>query len=107
VSFSGPVDVVSDPELADDIAAFVREGLTNVVRHSGAETATVEVVASGDAITVELADDGTGIGEASRRSGLRNLSERAERRAGEFEVVTTSEGTRLRLRLPVPTERAR
>lgn len=107
VSFSGPVDVVSDPELADDVAAFVREGLTNVVRHSGAETATVKVVASGDSITVDLADDGTGIGEISRRSGLRNLSERAERRAGDFDIVTTSEGTRLHLRLPVPTEEVR
>lgn len=107
VSFSGPVDLVSDAALADDVAAFVREGLTNVVRHAGADTATVEVVASADEITVDVADDGSGIGETSRRSGLANLSERAERRAGVLDVESTAQGTRLRLRLPVPVERVR
>jgi signal transduction histidine kinase len=107
VSFSGPVDVVCDAELADDIAAFVREGLTNVVRHAGADTATVEVVATADQITVDLADDGTGMGETRRRSGLRNLSERAESRAGVLELESTPQGTRLHLRLPVPTEGVR
>ncbi|WP_241705570.1 GAF domain-containing sensor histidine kinase [Leifsonia shinshuensis] len=102
VSFSGPVDVVSDPGLADDIAAFVREGLTNVVRHARADTATVDVVATADEITVDLADDGSGMGETSRRSGLRNLSERAERRSGVLAIESTAQGTRLRLRLPVP-----
>ncbi len=103
VSFSGPVDVVSDPELADDIAAFVREGLTNAVRHSGAGAATVDVVATADEITVAVADNGRGIGDTGRRSGLKNLSERAERRAGALDIESTAEGTRLRLRLPVPT----
>ncbi|MFE4471002.1 GAF domain-containing protein [Leifsonia sp. NPDC056824] len=107
VSFSGPVDLVTDAALADDVAAFVREGLTNVVRHAGAGTATVEVVASADEITVDVADDGTGIGGASRRSGLANLSERAERRAGALDVESTPEGTRLRLRLPVSVEGVR
>ncbi|GAA4142494.1 GAF domain-containing sensor histidine kinase [Leifsonia shinshuensis] len=107
VSFAGPVDLVADPALADDVAAFVREGLTNVVRHAGAETATVDVVASADEITVDVADDGAGIGETSRRSGLANLSERAERRAGVLDVESTPNGTRLRLRLPVPVERVR
>ncbi|MEY9952497.1 GAF domain-containing protein [Leifsonia sp. EB34] len=102
VSFSGPVDLVADAELADDVAAFVREGLTNVIRHASAATATVEVVATADEITVDVADDGRGIGETSRRSGLANLSERAERRAGALEVESTPRGTRLRLRLPVP-----
>ncbi|MBN9631157.1 MAG: GAF domain-containing sensor histidine kinase [Actinobacteria bacterium] len=102
LSFSGPVDVVADPGLADDIAAFVREGLTNVVRHAGADTATVEVVASADEITVDLADNGSGMAETTRRSGLRNLSERAQRRSGVLDIESTARGTRLRLRLPVP-----
>lgn len=103
VTFSGPVDVVSDSGLADDITAFVREGLTNAVRHAGAGAATVEVVASADEITVAVADNGHGIADTSRRSGLKNLSERAQRRAGELDIESTAEGTRLRLRLPVPT----
>ncbi|WP_314146298.1 GAF domain-containing protein [uncultured Leifsonia sp.] len=100
VSFTGPVDVVSDSDLADDIAAFVREGLTNVIRHAHAGTANVDVAASADLVTVEVRDDGDGMGASTRRSGLRNLRERAERRAGVLEVESSTRGTRLRLALP-------
>jgi signal transduction histidine kinase len=101
VSFSGPVDVVSEPQLADDLAAFVREGLTNVLRHAGARTASVAVTASAEEITAIVADDGSGMGETTRRSGLGNLAERARLRGGEFEVESRERGTRLLLRLPV------
>lgn len=104
VSFSGPVDVVSEPQLADDLAAFVREGLTNVVRHASARTASVAVTASADEITATVADDGTGLGDTTRRSGLGNLAERARLRGGEFDIDSNDRGTRLRLRLPVSEE---
>ncbi|WP_374009233.1 GAF domain-containing sensor histidine kinase [Leifsonia sp. LS-T14] len=100
VSFSGPVDVVSQPELADDIAAFVREGLTNVVRHAGATSAAVSVAATADDISVTIADDGHGIRDTERRSGLSNLDARAKHRGGELTVDSGSHGTRLSLRVP-------
>lgn len=102
VSFSGPVDVVSEPGLADDIAAFIREGLTNVVRHADAASASVSVSASADEITVTVVDDGHGIGDTTRRSGLGNLDARAHSRGGALKVDSSSGGTRLRLQLPVP-----
>jgi signal transduction histidine kinase len=105
VSFSGPVDVVSEPGLADDIAAFVREGLTNVLRHAGAASASVSVSASADEITVTVVDDGHGIGDTTRRSGLANLDVRAHSRGGALQVDSGSAGTQLRLRLPVPATR--
>ena len=104
VSFSGPVDVVSGPGLADDIAAFVREGLTNVVRHAGATSASVSVAASADEISVTIADDGRGIGDTDRRSGLGNLEVRAKRRGGVLKVDSGPGGTRLSLRVPVPSK---
>ncbi|MEV8213242.1 GAF domain-containing protein [Leifsonia sp. NPDC077715] len=100
VSFSGPVDVVSEPGLADDIAAFVREGLTNVVRHAGATSASVSVAASADEICATITDDGHGIGDTDRRSGLGNLEARARRRGGVLTVDSGSDGTRLSLRVP-------
>ncbi|HEY8281960.1 MAG TPA: GAF domain-containing protein [Leifsonia sp.] len=101
VSFSGPVDVVSERALADDIAAFVREGLTNVVRHAHAATASVVVKASADEITVAIADDGRGIGDTTRRSGLHNIAERARIRLGDLTVDSSTAGTQVSLRLPV------
>lgn len=104
LAFSGPIDLVVDSELADDVAAFVREGLTNVVRHSGARTAAVAVTADAQTIDVSVADDGHGIGAASRRSGLANIEERARRRDGSLTIESGPSGTRLLLSLPIPPE---
>ncbi|MHB1929370.1 MAG: sensor histidine kinase [Acidimicrobiales bacterium] len=61
-------------ERARDLFAWVlREGLTNVVRHSRATTCTVTI--SSD--TVEIVDDGVG-GPAAAGSGLRGLEERVD-----------------------------
>jgi two-component system sensor histidine kinase DesK len=52
----------------------VREGVTNVVRHSGARHCRVTV----DASAVEITDDGTGPGRCVAGNGLTGLRERAE-----------------------------
>ncbi|MFM9876239.1 MAG: GAF domain-containing protein [Rhodoglobus sp.] len=86
VSFAGAVDTMVDAALADDIAAVVREGLTNVARHAAAHTVTIAVVFSAGVITVKIDDDGSGFDPAavSRSSGTANLAQRAEARGGTF-----------------------
>lgn len=103
VSFSGPVETVVEPHLADDIVAFVREALANVVRHSGGSTAAVSVTASADEVVAVVSDDGHGIGTTRRRSGLSNLTERARERGGSLTVDSGADGTRLAFRLPLPS----
>jgi signal transduction histidine kinase len=95
VSFHGPVDILSDPELTGDVAAVVREGLTNVARHAGATRAQVSVTGTTHQMTVCVSDDGVGVGEATRRSGLANIRRRAEHRAGTFTIEDLAPGTRL------------
>jgi signal transduction histidine kinase len=46
----------------------------------------------GDGITVDVRDDGRGMGAATRRSGLANLRRRAERHDGTL-TITDSEPT--------------
>jgi signal transduction histidine kinase len=46
-------------------------------------------------MTVCVSDDGTGVGESTRRSGLANIRRRAERRGGAFTVEDLAPGTRL------------
>ncbi|WP_349866701.1 GAF domain-containing protein [Leifsonia sp. WHRI 6310E] len=101
VSFSGPVETVVEPRLADDIVAFVREALANTVRHSGGSTAAVFVTASADEVVAVVSDDGHGIGTTPRRSGLANLAERARGRDGSLVVDSDSAGTRLTFCLPL------
>ncbi|MET9326202.1 GAF domain-containing protein [Tsukamurella sp. NPDC003166] len=88
VGFSGPVEsAVSDDALARDIEAVVTESVSNAMRHSGGTRVSVTVIAGGDAVTVEVADDGSGIPDGGRRSGLRNLATRAELRGGTVELL--------------------
>lgn len=95
VTFNGPVDILSDPDLTGDVAAVVREGLTNVARHARATRARVSVTGTTDEMTICVSDDGAGIGESVRRSGLANIRRRAERRGGTFTVEDLDPGTRL------------
>jgi signal transduction histidine kinase len=103
VTFSGPVDLVAEGRLADELAASVRELLSNAVKHSGAASVHLTVAAADGMVEVDVADDGHGISaSAVRRSGLENLRVRAEKLGGAFHVETGSRGTRARWSAPVP-----
>jgi signal transduction histidine kinase len=84
--FEGPVDTTARADVADDVVAVVREGLTNVARHAGASTVTVTIAVADSRLTVRVADDGRGMGPGGRRSGLANLRARAERHGGSLDL---------------------
>jgi signal transduction histidine kinase len=103
VRFSGPVDTVVDAALAADVLAVVREALTNVSRHADAHEVLVGLTATSTLLELRVADDGRGVGTATRRSGLGNLRERAERRGGTcvVEELRPGVGTVVRWQVPV------
>jgi signal transduction histidine kinase len=101
VRMSGAVDNLVTGDLAADVEAVVREGVSNAVRHARASAVTVTLDVSAD-VVVEVVDNGTGIDAKAPRSGLRNLEERARRRAGGVSVVSVEGGgTRLRWHAPL------
>ncbi|GED97648.1 sensor histidine kinase [Gordonia crocea] len=104
VRFDGPVDTVVIPELASHVDAVVREGISNALRHSGADRIEVRVVAEPRAgeLIVEITDDGRGITPGVRRSGLENLRMRAQEWEGEFSVGPGLNGRGTRLVWQVP-----
>ena len=85
VRFEGPVDAVSDAELAEDVIAVAREALTNTAKHARAESVTVRIQATPSRLEVTVSDDGVGL-TGTRRSGLHNLRDRAVRRGGELRI---------------------
>jgi signal transduction histidine kinase len=89
IHFHGPVDDVPEG-FVSDLVAVVREGLINTARHAGADYADVKVVATDGSVLVRLRDDGVGVGEVVRTSGLTNLRVRAERRGGSLRVLPGS-----------------
>jgi len=107
IEFSGPVDLIVTGSLADDVLAVAREALTNTARHAGAETSSMRLSTDGTEIVLTVEDDGHGIGESTRRSGLANLETRAQARGGGSTVDSGATGTRLTWRVPAPELSAR
>jgi len=93
VRFAGPVDTLVDKALSEDVVAVIREALTNVAKHSGASSAEISLTGSAERIELRIADDGHGIGESTRRSGLDNLATRAGRRMGSFSLGCQADGS--------------
>ena len=65
---------------------MVRETLTNAAKHADATNVHIEVGVTGSILTVTVEDDGVGMGSSTRRSGLDNLRQRAERRSGTLQL---------------------
>ena len=88
VSFVGPVDARVGELVAKNLVAAVREALSNAYRHARASRievvvdATVTLPDGRDGVRLTVADDGVGMPEDGRRSGLRNLARRAEALGG-------------------------
>ncbi|HUY22391.1 MAG TPA: PAS domain S-box protein [Acidimicrobiales bacterium] len=100
LQFDGPVDTKVSQELVPDVLAVVREALSNTARHANATRVEVRVDAH-DELSITITDDGDGIGDTTRSSGLANLRTRAEARGGSMTVGPADErGTRLRWRVP-------
>jgi signal transduction histidine kinase len=92
VSFLGPVDLMADAALTDDVAAVVTEALSNAVRHAKAAHVDITVSAAAGRVTIEVTDDGVGPGDSPRLSGLANLRDRSDARNGSFEVAAGAGG---------------
>jgi len=103
IACDGDIDDVVPPDIADDVVAVVREGLSNAARHARPGHVEVRVAATTSAVTVEVVDDGLGLDPGStRRSGLDNLGERARRHGGGCTAsASPSGGTALRWQVPL------
>ncbi len=102
VRTTGPVDSLVTGEVAQQLLSVAREALSNVARHAKATGCEVRVVIEGQGVTLVVDDDGIGLPEARRESGLRNSRSRAEELGGSMHLIPRDGGgTRLRWRVPV------
>ena len=91
-----------DSEVTEEVAAVVREALSNVARHSHAHKVEVSLSHVGERLAVVIADDGAGIPSSHRLgSGLLNMHDRASRLNGTC-TVTSGEGAGTTVRWQVP-----
>ncbi|MFH8976480.1 GAF domain-containing sensor histidine kinase [Streptomyces sp. NPDC017890] len=90
--FVGPVDTVVGDLTGKNLIAALRETLSNACRHAHATRievvvdATVTLPDGRRGVRLTVADDGVGIPEGGRRSGLHNLERRAETVGGTSRI---------------------
>jgi two-component system sensor histidine kinase DesK len=113
--FESP-EVALPPEVEAVLAWTVREGATNVIRHSGAQHATIRIEPGLAAANAEILDDGPGAGDthsprgwgtgdADNGHGLVGLRERVQGLGGRLDAGPRPEGG-YSLRVSVPVEPA-
>jgi two-component system sensor histidine kinase DesK len=115
-----PPDLDLPADAEDALAWAVREGVTNVVRHSGATACAIRVTQDGHHAEVNIDDNGTTIGDGrggdavavKLGAGLAGLSERAATQGGEVRLSrdsclnegpngTPASGLRLTMTIPL------
>jgi PAS domain S-box-containing protein len=96
-----------DMELA--VYRVVQEGLTNIHRHSGSQTAQIEISRERNAVSLKILDQGSGIGAEKLAQihlngtgvGIRGMRERLRQFGGELAIESNSAGTAVRVRIPL------
>jgi len=102
ISIEGPIETVVSDEAAGHLLAVLREALTNVARHAHARATSIDLAAGDSELVLRVNDDGVGMGDTTRRSGLANLRKRAQALGGSFTISQPpGGGTRLEWRVPL------
>lgn len=82
------------------LSLALREGVTNVIRHSGARRCAIRLARDGDACRLTVSDDGRG-GRAADGYGLVGMRERVAALGGTMSY-DGSRGATIEIRLPMP-----
>jgi signal transduction histidine kinase len=90
------------PEVAAGLYGIAAEALVNARRHARAGAAAVRLTVAGDAVRLEVTDDGRGLdGSAEPGIGLQSMRERAEELGGTLSLAgAVPTGTCVRVEVP-------
>lgn len=101
LQLDGALDSVVTEDVAEHLLTALREALSNAARHADASQVDVSVTVD-DELVLTVRDNGVGIAPGGRRSGLRNLEQRAVGLGGSL-VAGPAEGggTELVWRVPL------
>lgn len=86
---------------------IVQEAIGNILKHAGASRMELACRREGEALVLRIADDGRGMVAASAtpakgQRGLANMQMRARQLQGTLDVASSSAGTQVTVRVPLP-----
>jgi signal transduction histidine kinase len=100
-----------DPRVEITLFRIIQESIMNIARHSDAANVVVVLKAEGDAVVVDIEDDGEGFDvhsvlrhatDGGRGLGILGMKERASLLDGKLEVCSSpGKGTKVSLRIPL------
>ena len=90
--FAGPLDLAVNEGLAADVLAVIREAISNCARHAHATRLEISIALAHDLLTLQITDNGHGLGTPTRSSGLTNMRRRAEHHHGTLAITTPDQG---------------
>jgi signal transduction histidine kinase len=99
-----------EKDLETSLYRFSQEGLTNTLKHSGAEIFKLKIIKSFPKIIFIAEDDGIGFDDKKaiidkRSMGLLGMRERANLLGGTFQIKGRSgQGTRIRIEIKIPAD---
>jgi two-component system, NarL family, sensor kinase len=97
-------------EMETDIFRIVQEGLSNIVRHSGSRTASVQIKKRSGQFVLQIRDKGRGLPDRNVDSengsrfgvGLPSMRERVRRWGGHLHIRSGDDGVLLLIHVPIP-----
>ncbi len=93
ISCTATIDTNQLSAAADRALGWVvREGVTNVLRHSGASSCHITVVTGQGAGTLRIEDNGQGLGDGAGGMGLVHMRERLEAVGGSISLMADPDG---------------
>jgi len=107
VTTEGPVRPLSEV-VEENLLRIGQEALTNVIKHSGAKTVTIELKFSSQSVIFRIKDDGKGftpgnsVGSNEGHFGLVGMEERTKRLDGKLSIESTpGAGTCVQVEIPI------
>ena len=87
------------------IYRIAQESLTNVLRHADASQAVLTLRADAEGVTLQISDDGRGVGGTEAGAGIEGMRERALLVHAALAIgISPQGGTEVRLEVPCPAE---
>ncbi|MHC1733891.1 MAG: PAS domain S-box protein [Bacteroidales bacterium] len=101
-----PADLKIDEKRSIVLFRIIQEGLTNIIRHSGADRADVRIAGSISFLELVIKDNGKGIDATtvndSRSFGITGIKERVKSFSGDFSISgEPGHGTTLTVKIPL------